>query len=337
MNERILLSHGSGGDMTRQLIQELFVRHFDNGILRTLSDSAILGACTGEAVFTTDSYVVDPIFFPGGDIGKLAVCGTVNDLAVAGANPAYLSAGFIIEEGITMKDLEEVVASMAREARKAGVQIVTGDTKVVNRGKADKIFINTAGIGYLHPNFRGLTYHESIRPGDRILVNGTLGEHGIAVLAARKELNLSSEILSDCACLNGLIADMLRQVNGIRFMRDLTRGGLATALCEMISNTSHGINLWEKEIPVREEVNGACEMLGFDPVYLANEGKFITVVDEEDSEDLVELMKHDPLGRDAAIIGEIVAKHPGRVEMQTRIGGRRIIEMLTGEQLPRIC
>ena len=323
--------------MTHRLIRDVFLHHFDNDMLRGLSDSAALGSCPGEILFTTDSYVVDPVFFPGGDIGKLAVCGTVNDLAVAGANAAFLSAGFIIEEGVDMEQLERIAASMAHEAKKAGVQIVTGDTKVVNKGKADKVFINTAGIGFVHPGFAHLSSPGSIQPGDRIVVNGNLGDHGVAVLAAREELNFSSGVPSDCASLNILIGEALKSVSGVRFMRDLTRGGLATVLCEIASGTDYGIDLEEEGLPVDEPVRGACEMLGLDPLYLANEGKFIAVVEKSQAEKLLKVMQADPLGRQAVVIGEITETHPGRVVMNTQIGGRRVIEMLTGEQLPRIC
>jgi hydrogenase expression/formation protein HypE len=337
MNDRILLSHGSGGELTHRLIEELFLYYFNNQPLRKLSDSSPLGRCHGEAYFTTDSYVVDPIFFPGGDIGKLSVCGTVNDLAVAGARPAFLSAGFILEEGLPMKDLERIVKSMAREAQKAGVQIVTGDTKVVNKGKADKIFINTSGVGFLHPHFTGSLNGGGIRKGDRIIVNGNLGDHGLAILAAREGLDGSASIRSDCASLNSLIDTILNQVEGVRMMRDLTRGGLATVMCELAAQGQIGIELEEKSIPTDEPVMGLCEMLGLDPLYLANEGKFVAIVDARCTDHMMDVMRADPLGQNAEIIGEVVEEHPQRVVMQTQIGGRRIIDMLTGEQLPRIC
>jgi len=322
--------------MTHRLIEELFVAYFDNPQLRKLSDASILGRCNGDALFTTDSYVVDPIFFPGGDIGKLSVCGTVNDLAVAGARPAFLSTGFIIEEGLPMEDLRRVVASMAQEARHAGVQIVTGDTKVVDKGKADKVFINTSGVGFLHPRFRA-SGNAGISNGDKIIVNGNLGDHGIAVLAARKDLEISSQIRSDCASLNALINKILDQAEGMRMMRDLTRGGLATVMCEIANRERIGIDLEENSIPAGEQVKGICEMLGLDPLYLANEGKFVAIVDARSADKVLEIMKSDPLGQQARIIGEVVKEHPSRVVMQTQIGGRRIIDMLTGEQLPRIC
>jgi len=323
--------------MTHRLIEDLFVACFDNDPLRKLSDSSLLGPCNGQALFTTDSYVVDPIFFPGGDIGKLSVCGTVNDLAVAGARPAFLSAGFIIEEGLPMKDLQRIVESMAREARKAGVQIVTGDTKVVNKGKADKIFINTSGVGFLHPHFAASVNGGGIREGDKVIVNGNLGDHGIAVLAAREALEISSQLRSDCASLNSLIDTLLNRVEGVRMMRDLTRGGLATVMCELAAQGPSGIELEENDIPTDDQVRGLCEMLGLDPLYLANEGKFVAIVDARSTEHVMDVMRGDPLGKNAQIIGEVVKDHPGRVVMKTQIGGRRIIDMLTGEQLPRIC
>lgn len=323
--------------MSHELIKNLFLRHFDNQILSGLSDSAILGVCPGELVFTTDSYVVDPLFFPGGDIGKLAVCGTVNDLAVSGADPVYLSAGFIIEEGMEMETLEKIVKSMADEAHNAGVQIVTGDTKVVNRGKADQLFVNTSGVGFLNPRSYNLSTGEEIKAGDKVIINGYTGDHGIAVLAAREDLNIASQIESDCASLNKLISKITRNINGVRFMRDLTRGGLATVLCEVSKDRYYGIEINESTIPVREEVRGICEMLGMEPIYIANEGKFITIVDCDEAEDLLSLMHSEKLGQHAAIIGEVVDQHPGRVVMNTEIGGTRIIDMLAGEQLPRIC
>lgn len=337
MSEQILLSHGSGGEMSHELIKNLFVRYFDNQILSGLSDSSVLGVCPGDLVFTTDSYVVDPLFFPGGDIGKLAVCGTVNDLAVSGADPVYLSAGFIIEEGMEMEALERIVKSMADEAHNAGVQIVTGDTKVVNKGKVDQLFINTSGVGFLNPRSYDVGSGNEITTGDKVIINGYTGDHGIAVLAAREQLNITSNIQSDCASLNKLISKIVRNIEGVRFMRDLTRGGLATVLCEISKDRYYGIEINENSIPVLEEVRGVCEMLGLEPMYIANEGKFITIVDRDEADELITLMHSEKLGQHAAIIGEIVDEHPGRVIMNTEIGGTRIIDMLTGEQLPRIC
>jgi hydrogenase expression/formation protein HypE len=334
---RILLSHGSGGKLSHELISQLFVKYFSNTLLDAQTDSAIIHSPEGELAFTTDSYVVDPIFFPGGNIGKLAVCGTVNDLAVSGATPKYLSCGFIIEEGLHLEDLERVVKSMAEEAKKADVKIVTGDTKVVNRGKCDRIFINTAGIGLLEKSRRHISFGDGIKPGDKIIINGSIGDHGIAILAARESLSFRSEVASDCAPLNGLISKIPCSPDQIKFMRDATRGGLATVLVELAENKKHGIVVDEEKIPVNEVVSGACEVFGFDPLYLANEGKVVMVVDGKVADDVVQALKKHPLGSQASIIGEIVDDHPEKVSLNTSIGGRRILDMLAGEMLPRIC
>lgn len=336
-NQHILLSHGSGGKLSHDLISELFVRYFHNETLDAQTDSAVLHVPGKHLSFTTDSYVVDPIFFQGGNIGKLAVCGTVNDLAVSGAKPLYLSCGFIIEEGFALKDLERIVASMAEEAGKAGVKIVTGDTKVVNKGKCDKIFINTAGIGVLEENNRHISFGRNIKPGDKIFINGSIGDHGIAILAARESLSFRSDVNSDCASLNGLINKILDATPKIRFMRDATRGGVATVLSELAVSKNVGIEIDEANLPVKEIVSGTCEIFGFDPLYLANEGKVMGVVAKEEAGKLISLMQDHPLGKEAAIIGEIVDTHPGKVLMQTSVGGHRIIDMLAGEMLPRIC
>ncbi len=335
--DRILLSHGSGGKISHDLISQIFVKHFSNVHLEAQTDSAILKTSEGEIAFTTDSYVVDPIFFTGGNIGKLAVCGTVNDLAVSGAQAQFLSCGFIIEEGFLLEDLEKIVASMAAEAQKAGVKIVTGDTKVVNRGKCDKVFINTAGIGFLPKSRHHISFADTIMPGDKIIVNGSIGDHGIAILAAREALSFRTDIVSDCAPLNGLIEQVLQEPSAIRFMRDATRGGLATVLCELASEKNLGIDIDEARIPVKEIVKGACEVFGFDPLYLANEGKVVMVVDGNMADDILTEMRKHPLGKEAVIIGEIVAGHPKKVLLETAIGGRRILDMLAGEMLPRIC
>lgn len=343
MTETILLDHGSGGTLTHQLIEELFVKHFDNRTLKHLTDSALLNVEPGMLAFTTDSYVVNPIFFPGGNIGKLAVCGTVNDLAVSGARPLYLSAGFIIEEGFRFKELEEIVATMAEEARKCEVTIVTGDTKVVEKGACDQIFINTAGIGIIEDAYQNISYGTEIQVGDKILVNGYIADHGMAVLGKRNELDFKTEIVSDCASLNGLIARVLdvsshdSNFSTIRFMRDATRGGIATVLCELAKNSEVGILLDESAIPVRESVLGLCELLGFDPLYIANEGKVVMVVAQDDVDNVLDELRKDPLGKDSAVIGEIVTDHPGKVVLETEVGGRRIVDMLSGAQLPRIC
>ncbi len=334
---RILLSHGSGGKLSHELISGLFVKYFSNNLLDSQTDSAILKTFEGKLAFTTDSYVVDPIFFPGGNIGKLAVCGTVNDLAVSGATPKYLSCGFIIEEGFHLDELKEVVRSMAEEAENAGVKIVTGDTKVVNRGKCDKIFINTAGIGTLDESRHHISFGNNIKAGDKIIINGSIGDHGIAVLAARESLSFQSDVKSDCAPLNGLIGELPCTPGQIRFMRDATRGGLATVLVELAENKNYGILLDEEKIPVNEIVTGACEVFGFDPLYLANEGKVVMVVDGNVAKTVVDALKKHPFGKQAAVIGEITDAHPKKVLLNTAIGGRRILDMLAGEMLPRIC
>ena len=335
--ERILLHHGSGGVQMQKLIQELFLRSFSNPVLGSLTDSAILDLPTRLLAFTTDSYVVDPIFFPGGDIGKLAVCGTVNDLAVSGARPVYLSASFIIEEGFLLRDLKAIVHSMASEAKKAGVLIVTGDTKVVNKGKCDKIFITTTGIGLLEKRYRNISFGRGICPGDKILVNGTLGDHGMAILNARESFQFSSRLVSDCASLNRFVQDILDFSGGIRFMRDATRGGLATVLCELAGKTGHGILVRESDVPLRPEVRGMSELLGMDPFYLANEGKVVMVVSGREAGRILGKMKETRAGRNSAVIGEVVKSHPGKVVLDTISGGKRFLEMLSGDQLPRIC
>ncbi len=341
--EMILLDHGSGGKLTHQLIQDLFVKHFGNNALAALTDSALLNIEQGMLAFTTDSYVVNPIFFPGGNIGKLAVCGTVNDLAVSGARPLYLSAGFIIEEGFLFHDLEKIVLTMAEEAAECGVTIVTGDTKVVEKGACDHIFINTAGIGMLKEKYQHISYGTKIRVGDKILINGHIADHGMAVLGKRNELDFSTAIVSDCAALNGLIVKLLEvashssEPSTIHFMRDATRGGIATVLCEVAQDRNVGILLDETAIPVRESVTGLCELLGFDPLYIANEGKTVLIVAKDETDTVLNEMRKDLLGKDSAIIGEIVADHPGTVVLKTEVGGRRIVDMLSGAQLPRIC
>jgi hydrogenase expression/formation protein HypE len=336
-NDKILLGHGSGGQLSHQLITELFVRHFDNPVLKEQTDSAVIQLNNGYLSFTTDSFVVDPLFFPGGNIGKLAVCGTVNDLAVTGACPLYISAAFILEEGFSFSDLEIIVQSMAEEARKAGVSIVTGDTKVVNRGKCDKLFINTTGIGILSDGHRNIANGSAIVPGDMILVNGSLGDHGMAVLAARNEMNITGDIESDCASLNGLIQQVLQVPGGVKFMRDPTRGGLATVMAELVEGKKYGAKLIEEQIVINTKVRGFCELLGFDPLYVANEGKVVMIVSKEHSGKILDVMKHHELGKEASIIGEICTDYPGKAWMQTGIGGKRILDMLAGEQLPRIC
>jgi len=400
-SDRILLAHGSGGELSHELVERLFLRYFDNLILAHLDDSAVVevGGGMQEArgkkqeaefvrpascilhpascilhpdpdarlAFTTDSYVVSPIFFPGGDIGKLAVCGTVNDLAMSGATPFYLSAGFILEEGLELADLERVVASMAATAQVAGVQIVTGDTKVVDRGKADRLFINTAGIGVVPVGVE--ISGDQVRPGDVIILSGTIGDHGMTIMSQREGLRFDSPLESDCAPLNGLVAAMLdalpspfppriggdREGAGgprgglppqswggqrgaaIHCLRDPTRGGLATALNEVAGKSGVGIEIEEQAVPVRDAVRAACELLGLDPLYVANEGKLVAFVAPEVADEVLAAVRAHEYGREAAIIGRVTAEHAGRVVLRTALGARRILDMLVGEQLPRIC
>ncbi len=337
MEKNILLGHGSGGKLTHSLITELFCKHFDNPLLAQQSDSAILSVNNGKLAFTTDSYVVDPVFFPGGNIGTLAVCGTVNDLAVSGATPKYLSAGFIIEEGFGMDELEKIVSAMAEEASKAEVAIAAGDTKVVSKGQCDKIFINTSGIGLLEDNHEHISSGSHIKPGDKIIINGHIAQHGMTIMAVRNFGSFKTDIKSDCAGLNHLINDVLNNGIKVKSMRDATRGGLATVLCEIAKNRKLGVETLEEEVPVDENVRGMCELLGFDPFYVANEGKVVIVVDADDADKALEVMKKNNLGKNAAVIGEITGQHPGKAILKTSIGGKRIMDMLSGEQLPRIC
>jgi len=335
--EKILLSHGSGGKRNRELIQSLFFDNYGNEILNAAGDSAILSIQGDNIATTTDSFVVDPLFFPGGDIGKLAICGTVNDLAVSGAVPKFLSVAFIIEEGLDLVLLKRIVRSMAETAARANIKIVTGDTKVVNRGKCDKLFINTSGIGELHPKFKLISSGKNIQKGDKLLINGNIADHGIAVMSARNELKAQADVQSDCAPLNSLIQKVLAVSDKVRFMRDATRGGLATVLVEIVQNRNFGICIDEEKIPVRESVRGMCEFFGFDPLYVANEGKVVLIVGKEDAETVLKTMQKNRFGKEARIIGEVSNEHTGKVIMQTQIGGKRIIDMLVGDQLPRIC
>jgi hydrogenase expression/formation protein HypE len=335
--DTIMLNHGSGGKISHDLISGLFVKYFDNPILREQTDSAILNIDSSLIAFTTDSYVVDPIFFPGGNIGKLAVCGTVNDLSVSGAKPKYITCSFIIEEGFLLTDLETIVRSMAEEAKKAGVMIVTGDTKVVDKGKCDKIFINTAGIGLLDAKRKHISFGSGIQVGDKVIVNGTIGDHGTAILCARNSIEYTNSVQSDCAPLNHMIDKVLNASDNIRFMRDATRGGLATVLCELAEKHNTGIELAEDTIPVQESVRGLCEIFGFDAMYMANEGKVAMVVGKDDAQKVLAILKNDEYGNDAAVIGEITEANKGMVVLNTGIGGKRIVDMLAGEQLPRIC
>jgi hydrogenase expression/formation protein HypE len=335
-DKKILLGHGSGGLLSRNLINDIFLHAFSNPALAPLNDQAILEIRTKRLAFTTDSYVVHPIFFPGGDIGKLSVCGTINDLAVGGATPLYLSASFIIEEGLPLSDLEGIASSMAGAARDAGVAIVTGDTKVVERGKGDKVFINTAGIGVLDDSVN--LSPSNISPGDCVIVSGYMGDHGIAILTHRQGIQMDVPVESDCAALHTLTRDiLLRSSNGVKAMRDLTRGGLATILNEFAIDSGASIVIEEDLIPVREAVKGACEILGFDPLYLANEGKIAVIVARECAEEVLKAMKGNPFGRDSAIIGSVEKEPKARLILSTSIGNKRILDMLSGEQLPRIC
>jgi hydrogenase expression/formation protein HypE len=335
--DRILLGHGSGGQLMHDLISSLFVKYFSNPILDQQADSALLKIDTEHLAFTTDAFVVDPIFFPGGDIGKLAICGTVNDIAVAGARPMFISCSFILEEGLPYDSLEKIVRSMAKEAENAGVQIVTGDTKVVDKGKCDKIFISTTGIGEIKDKYHSISTGKNIAPGDKIIVNGSIGDHGMAVMSARNDLNLRTTIMSDCASLNGLIDIALSASDRIKFMRDATRGGLATILAELSNGKPFGVLVEEERVRVKESVRGICELLGFDPLYVANEGKVLMVVGKEDAEKVLDALKSHALGKDSTIIGEVVSDHPGKSWINTSVGGKRIIDVLSGEQLPRIC
>jgi hydrogenase expression/formation protein HypE len=338
---QIVLGHGSGGKLSAELIEKVFVSRFRNPTLEKMDDQAVLDIAGTRLAFTTDSFVVTPIFFPGGDIGTLAVNGTVNDLAVGGAKPLYLAAAFILEEGLPAADLARVVDSMAIAAQNAGVQFVTGDTKVVNRGKGDKVFITTTGIG--HMNRATQLSADRARPGDRILLSGTIGDHGITILSQREGLEFESALESDCAALHGLVAAMLDEAEaagnlaGVRVMRDPTRGGVATVLNEIAGRSQVGMILRESEIPVRDTVRGACEMLGLDPLYVANEGKLVAVVAGDIADRVLAAMQRHPLGADSRIIGEVIEQPVGMVLMKTSVGGTRVVDLLFGEQLPRIC
>ena len=335
-HKQIVLGHGSGGKLTAELIEKLFLPAFSNSVLNKLDDQAVLQVNGSRLAFTTDSFVVTPIFFPGGDIGTLAVNGTVNDLAMSGARPLYLSAAFILEEGLAAEDLRRIVESMRSAAHSAGVQIVTGDTKVVNRGKGDQIFITTTGIGVIEKPVE--ISADRARPGDRILVSGSIGDHGMAILSQRENLEFEGVIESDCAALNGLVEAMIDAGGeNIHCLRDPTRGGVATTLNEIAARSRIGMKLEERVIPVRETVQGACEILGLDPLYVANEGKLLAVVSPDAADAVLESMRAHSLGTSAAVIGEVVSDHPGTVLMKTQIGGTRVLDVMFGEQLPRIC
>lgn len=331
----ITLQHGSGGSLTSALINNVFRRHFDNKYLAEAHDSARLPAIMGRLAFTTDSYVINPLFFPGGNIGKLAVCGTVNDLAMSGAKPLYISCGFIIEDGLPLAELEAVVASMAQTAKEAGVVIVTGDTKVVNKGAADKLFINTAGIGEIPVGIN--ICGNNAQPGDVVIVSGTLGDHGAAIMVAREQLGLNSALTSDCAPLSTLVANMVAVCPDIKVLRDPTRGGVATALNEIAMQSQVGIEINEESIPVNSAVRGICELLGLDPLYLANEGKLVAIVPSDQAEALVAVMHSHPYGKNAAVIGQVTGQTQGNLIMRTPYGSRRIVDIMVSDPLPRIC
>lgn len=337
LDHHVTLAHGAGGKSSHALIEALFLPELGNPLLEPLADSALIDPNGGgpRLAFSTDSYVVRPLFFPGGDIGELAVNGTVNDISMSGARPLCLSAGFIVEEGYPTDDLRRIAASMGEAARRAGVAVATGDTKVVERGKADGVYVNTAGIGVLE---RELELSPSaIRPGDRVLVSGTLGDHGMAIMIARGELALEVDLESDTAPLAGLVQALLDAIEGVRVLRDPTRGGLATVLAELALSAEVGIALDERALPVRPEVNGACEILGIDPLYVANEGKLVAVVAPELADAALAALRGHPAGADAALIGEIRDEPPGLVLLETAFGGSRVVDMLAGDPLPRIC
>ena len=333
--DTILLGHGSGGKLSAELVRDVFLPALQNPALARLDDQAVVNVNGQRLAITTDSFVVKPLFFPGGDIGSLAVHGTVNDLAVGGATPLFLSAAFIIEEGFAMDDLRRVVDSMHRAASAAGVQVVTGDTKVVEKGKGDGLFINTTGIGIVPAEVDFSA--DRARPGDKVILSGSIGEHGIAILAQREGLEFETQIRSDSAALHTLVAAMLEATREIRCMRDPTRGGVSSTLNEIAEQSRVGMELEERAIPVREEVRGACELLGLDPLYVANEGKLIAIVAPEAASTVVQAMRRHPLGAEAQIIGTVKKEYPGLVTMRTLLGTTRIVDMLAGDQLPRIC
>jgi hydrogenase expression/formation protein HypE len=335
MEDFILLGHGNGGKLSSQLIEACFLPHFTDPLLNQLNDQAIFNLENCRTAFTTDSFVVDPLFFPGGDIGKLSVFGTVNDLAMGGADPLYLSVGFIIEEGFFFDDLKRIAASISAAAHEAQVRIVTADTKVVEKGACDKLFINTSGIGIVKKdiNFSG----HRVRKGDTIIVSGPIGDHGVAILSSRKGIEFETSVTSDCAPLNLLVKDMLPFAEAIHAMRDPTRGGLGTILNEIALQSNVALTIHEDCIPIKKEVQGICELLGLDPLYLANEGKLVAFVQQDKAEEVLSVMKKNPLGEHACIIGQVEGEHSKKVVMETGVGGSRFIEMLVAEDLPRIC
>ena len=332
---KVDMSHGGGGRAMAQLIEELFIKHLDNPLLRQSNDQASFEVDGGRMVMSVDGHVISPLFFPGGDIGSLAVHGTVNDVAMSGARPLYLSAGFILEEGFALDDLDRIVASMAAAATAAGVAVVAGDTKVVERGKGDGVFITTTGVGIVPPGVD--ISGDRAQPGDAILLSGSIGDHGVTIMSSRENLEFETTIESDSAALHGLVADLVAASDNIPCLRDPTRGGLATTLNELAQQSGVGMQLEEDALPVKPAVEAACELLGLDPLYVANEGKLVCICAPEDAERLLEVMRGHELGGDAAIIGEVVEDPHGFVQMRTSFGGSRILDWLTGEQLPRIC
>lgn len=338
MSKEILLAHGSGGKLTHDLIRNVFLRHFRSPLLAAQDDAAVWKQSSSTAVqwaLTTDSYVVQPIFFPGGDIGKLAVCGTVNDLAMVGAQPLYLTASFILEEGLPLADLEQIVISMAQTAEEAGAEIITGDTKVVDRGNADQLFINTAGVGIIPAGVH--ISGANARPSDIVILSGPIGMHGLAVMSQREGLRFSFPLQSDCAPLNGLVATMLQADTRIHCLRDPTRGGLATTLNELATQSQVGIEIEESCVPIPDSVRAACELLGIDALYAANEGKLVAIVAPEAANTILAAMRQHPYGHEAVAIGHVTAAHPGKVVLHTTLGAHRVLDMLSGAQLPRIC
>ncbi len=334
-SDKVLLAHGGGGLLTKELIESVILPVLDNPLLHPLDDAAVLEAGSGSLAFTTDSYVVSPLFFPGGDIGRLCVCGTVNDLAVKGAEPLWMSLGLVLEEGLPIADLQSVIQSIGSAAREAGIQVVTGDTKVVEKGRCDGLYVNTAGIGRIVVQ-TSLGPHR-IRSGDAIIVNGFLGDHGMAIMARRSGISFSPELVSDCAPLWDLVRTALSTGAEIHAMRDLTRGGLAGALCELADTSGLGMRIWETRLPVRGSVRGACELLGFEAMTVANEGKLVLFCPAGEAAGMLAALRAHPLGGPAAIIGEVTAEAAGQALLVTRIGGERIIDMPPGETLPRIC
>ncbi|PIE62080.1 MAG: hydrogenase expression/formation protein HypE [Desulfobacter postgatei] len=334
-NDRILLDHGAGGKASHAMFSELILPLFNNGLLAKQNDGAVFEVPPGQMAFSTDSYTVDPIFFPGGDIGQLAVNGTVNDVAMCGATPLYISVALIIEEGMKVVDLKRILQSMAWAAKRAGVRIATGDTKVVPRGKVDKIFINTSGVGLVP---KGITVSgDRAQPGDKVIVSGTIADHGVTILSEREGLKFASDVKSDSAPLNHMVSAVLESGCPVHVLRDPTRGGLGTTLNEIAVQSMVGIRIFEHRLPVHGPVRGICELLGFDPLYLANEGKLIAIVPGTDADKMLDIIRQDEFGKDAVIVGEVTDQDPGRVVLETIIGGTRIVDMLTSEQLPRIC